>query len=67
VIGQNLKLAVGSILELVKIGILNLQPAWAHDILPENELFKKSSVATKDVRICLTGSVGVDFRLWDTC
>jgi hypothetical protein len=61
VIGQNLKLAVGGVLELVKVGILNFEPTGAHDVLPENKLLKESSVAAKDVRVGLAGSVGVDF------
>jgi hypothetical protein len=61
VVGQDLEFAVGGVLELVEVGILNFEPTGAHDVLPENKLLKESSVAAKDVRIGLAVSVGVDF------
>ena len=50
VLCENLKFAVGSILDGTEVGVLDLEPAGAHDILPENKLFEEGCVGTKYVR-----------------
>ena len=50
VLSQDFKLAVRGVFDASKVGVYNLEPARAHNVLPQDELFEQGGIGAEDVR-----------------